>query len=63
MQAFHHIIRITSQSKVSYISEELCIGCDVYVKKYSFDAIEIINLPKDLDKGQWPCMLHEVVTV
>nr|GEU58687.1 hypothetical protein [Tanacetum cinerariifolium] len=32
------------------ISEELCIGCGICVKKCPFNAIEIINLPKALDK-------------
>ncbi|KAI5428713.1 ABC transporter E family member 2 isoform X1 [Lathyrus oleraceus] len=43
-------IEVTSQSKIAYISEELCIGCGICVKKCPFEVIQIINLPKDLDK-------------
>ncbi|CAI5514151.1 unnamed protein product, partial [Closterium sp. Naga37s-1] len=43
-------IEVGSTSKIAFISEELCIGCGICVKKCPFDAIEIINLPKDLDK-------------
>ncbi len=32
------------------IDENLCIGCDICVKKCPFDAISIINLPEQLDK-------------
>lgn len=43
-------IEVNDQSKVAMISETLCIGCGICVKKCPFGAIEIINLPKDLDK-------------
>ncbi|CAK9144077.1 unnamed protein product [Ilex paraguariensis] len=43
-------IEVTSVSKIAFISEELCIGCGICVKKCPFEAIQIINLPKDLDK-------------
>jgi len=36
--------------KVAVISEELCIGCGICVKKCPFDAIQIINLPKSLER-------------
>ena len=32
------------------IDEELCIGCDICVKKCPFGAIDIINLPAELNK-------------
>ena len=43
-------IEVTAVSKISYISEILCIGCGICTKKCPFDAIQIINLPSNLDK-------------
>ncbi len=37
-------------SKIAYISEELCIGCGICIKKCPFDAIDIINLPRNLNR-------------
>lgn len=38
----------TKKSKVSEISEILCVGCNICVKACPFDAIKIINLPKNI---------------
>jgi len=32
------------------ISEELCVGCGICVKKCPFEALDIINLPEELDQ-------------
>ena len=32
-----------------YINEELCIGCGICVKKCPFQAIQIVNLPQELE--------------
>ncbi|KAI2514030.1 putative Fer4-like domain in RNase L inhibitor [Fragilaria crotonensis] len=44
-------IEVTGKSKLAFISEPLCIGCGICVKKCPFDAIAIINLPKDLERN------------
>jgi ATP-binding cassette, sub-family E, member 1 len=42
-------VEVNPASKIAWISEELCIGCGICVKKCPFDAIQIINLPSDLE--------------
>jgi len=42
-------IEVAPSSKIASISEELCIGCGICVKKCPFEAIHIINLPSNLE--------------
>lgn len=41
-------IEVTPTSVICFLSEALCIGCGMCVKRCPFDAIRIINLPKGL---------------
>ncbi|CAJ0942735.1 unnamed protein product, partial [Mesorhabditis belari] len=41
-------IQVEATSPISLISEVLCIGCGICVKKCPYDAIKIINLPSNL---------------
>ncbi|KAG4073296.1 hypothetical protein HA402_008642 [Bradysia odoriphaga] len=43
-------IEVSPNSKIASLSEELCIGCGICVKKCPFDAIMIINVPSNLEK-------------
>lgn len=42
-------IEVGSTSKIAFLSEELCIGCGICVKKCPFEAINVINLPTNLE--------------
>mmetsp|Transcript_5594 Transcript_5594/g.14531 ORF Transcript_5594/g.14531 Transcript_5594/m.14531 type:complete len:613 (-) Transcript_5594:690-2528(-) len=44
-------IEVQKKDKVAWISEELCIGCNICTKKCPFEAIQIINLPKNLNSN------------
>ncbi|KAH9597539.1 ABC transporter-like [Trypanosoma melophagium] len=43
-------VEVKKTSKSPTLSEELCIGCGLCVKKCPFNAIHIINLPSNLEK-------------
>ncbi|KAE8743133.1 ABC-transporter, subfamily E member 01 [Frankliniella occidentalis] len=43
-------IEVSVSDKIASISEELCIGCGICVKKCPFEAINIINLPSNLER-------------
>ncbi len=40
---------ILDEEGTAFISEELCVGCGICVKKCPFDAIDIITLPEELE--------------
>jgi len=41
---------VIGEDNKAVISEELCVGCGICVKKCPFDAIDIVNLPEKLDR-------------
>uniref|UniRef100_A0A8D0L633 ATP-binding cassette sub-family E member 1 n=1 Tax=Sphenodon punctatus TaxID=8508 RepID=A0A8D0L633_SPHPU len=43
-------IEVMPQSKIAWISETLCIGCGICIKKCPFGALSIVNLPSNLEK-------------
>lgn len=61
-------IEVTQNDKISKISEELCIGCGICIKKCPLEAITIINLPSNLSSetthryGQNTFKLHRLPT-
>ncbi|CAA19324.1 Translation initiation factor rli1 [Schizosaccharomyces pombe] len=42
-------IEVNPTDRIAFISETLCIGCGICVKKCPFGAINIINLPTNLE--------------
>ena len=49
MRSGKQCIEVAPEYRIAYISERLCIGCGICPKKCPFDAINIINLPTNLE--------------
>merc|ERR1719486_504166 len=43
-------VEVAKDDKLAYISETLCIGCGICVKRCPFEAIMVINLPKTSER-------------
>ena len=41
---------VIGEDQKAVISEELCVGCGICVKKCPFEALDIVNLPEELDQ-------------
>jgi ATP-binding cassette subfamily E protein 1 len=41
---------VIGEDEKAQISEELCVGCGICIKKCPFEAIDIIGLPEELDQ-------------
>ena len=41
---------VIGEDQKAVISEELCVGCGICVKKCPFQALDIVNLPEELDQ-------------
>ena len=41
---------VIGEDQKAVISEELCVGCGICVKKCPFEALDIVNLPEQLDQ-------------
>eukprot|EP00467_Chlorarachnion_reptans_P025552 CAMPEP_0114528318 /NCGR_PEP_ID=MMETSP0109-20121206/24139_1 /TAXON_ID=29199 /ORGANISM="Chlorarachnion reptans, Strain CCCM449" /LENGTH=636 /DNA_ID=CAMNT_0001710449 /DNA_START=58 /DNA_END=1968 /DNA_ORIENTATION=- len=42
-------IEVTPKDKIATVSEQLCVGCGICVRKCPFEALKIVNLPKNLE--------------
>ena len=43
-------MEVTPASTICFISDALCIGCGMCVKKCPFSAIKLVNIPRELTK-------------
>jgi len=43
-------VTVEATSKICSIAEVMCVGCGMCTKKCPFNALTVVNLPKDLTK-------------